>query len=83
VLVDGLHDRLVLAQVAQVLGEDVEVVAVGVERRDVPLGSLPTVVAVQKWVTWSSPSTRTSPRVIVVLPEPESPTMPSITGRGI
>ena len=33
-------------QVREVLGEDVEVVAVGVERRDVPLRPLPPVVAV-------------------------------------
>ena len=46
VLVDGLHDRLVCAQVAQVLLEHVEVVAVGVERCDVALCPLPAVVAV-------------------------------------
>ena len=46
VLVDGLHDRLLAAQVHEVLAEDVEVVALGVERRDVPLGPLPPVVAV-------------------------------------
>ncbi len=46
VLVDGLHDRLLAPQVVEVLGEDVEVVAVRVERRDVALGALPAVVAV-------------------------------------
>ena len=46
VLVDGLHDRLVRPQVAEVLAEDVEVVAVGMERRDVALGPLLAVVAV-------------------------------------
>ena len=46
VLVDGLHDRFLAAQVPEVLAEDVEVVALGVERRDVPLGPLPPVVAV-------------------------------------
>src|SRR5919204_6498972 len=35
------------------------------------------------WATASSPSTRTSPRVMVVLPAAESPTTPRITGRGI
>ena len=46
VLVDGLHDRLLAAQMHEVLAEDVEVVAVGVERRDVALGPLPPVVPV-------------------------------------
>ena len=46
VLVDGLHDRLFALQVPEVLLEDVQVVAVGVERRDVPLGALPPVVPV-------------------------------------
>ena len=35
------------------------------------------------WVTCSSPSSRTSPRVIVVLPAAESPTTPRMIGRGI
>src|SRR4051794_28982172 len=35
------------------------------------------------WVTASSPTTRTSPRVIVVLPDAESPTMPSSIGRAM
>src|SRR6516225_1290643 len=34
------------------------------------------------WATLSSPSTRTRPRVMVVLPAAESPTTPRITGRG-
>src|SRR2546423_8661192 len=34
------------------------------------------------WATFSSPSTRTRPRVMVVLPAAESPTTPRITGRG-
>src|SRR5438477_11801371 len=37
----------------------------------------------QIWATLSSPSTRTSPLVMVVLPAAESPTTPRITGRGI
>ncbi len=41
-----LHDRLALAQVAEVLREDVEVVAVRMQRRDVPLGPLLAVVPV-------------------------------------
>src|ERR1700739_525912 len=35
------------------------------------------------WATLSSPSTRTRPRVMVVLPAAESPTTPRITGRGM
>ena len=46
VAVDGLEDRLARAQVLEVLGHDVHVVAVGVQRRDVPLGALLAVVAV-------------------------------------
>ena len=44
--VDGLEDRLAVAQVAQVLRQDVEVVAVGMQRRDAELGALLAVVAV-------------------------------------
>src|SRR5918992_1280610 len=33
------------------------------------------------WVTWESPSTRVSPRVIVVFPAPESPATPTTTAR--
>ena len=44
--VDRLQDRLAVAQMAQVLRHDVEVVAVGMQRRDAELGSLPAVVAV-------------------------------------
>ena len=44
--VDGLQDRLAVAQMAQVLRHDVEVVAVRVQRRDAELGSLLAVVAV-------------------------------------
>ena len=46
VRVDRLHDRVAVPQVAEVLGEDVEVVAVRMERRDVALGPLLAVVAV-------------------------------------
>ena len=46
VAVDRLEDRLAPAQVRQVLGDDVDVVAVGVKRRDAQLGPLPAVVAV-------------------------------------
>src|SRR5690242_15904218 len=35
------------------------------------------------WVTCCSPSARTRPRVIVVFPAAESPTTPTMTGRGI
>ena len=44
--VDRLQDGLAVAQMAQVLRHDVEVVGVGVQRRDAELGSLPAVVAV-------------------------------------
>ena len=46
VAVDRLEDRLAAAQVHEVLGDDVEVVAVGVQRRDPELGALLAVVAV-------------------------------------
>ena len=44
--VDRLEERLARAHVAEVLGHDVHVVAVGVQRRDVPLRALLAVVAV-------------------------------------
>ena len=87
VLVDRLHDRLVCPQVLEVLREDVEVVAVGVERRDVALGPLLAVVAVvvvgAEVRDLVLAEDAHDPRVIVVLPEPESPTMPSMIGRGM
>ena len=46
VLVDGLEDRLAHAQALQVLGHDVEVVALRVQRRDAALGALAAVVLV-------------------------------------
>ena len=46
VLVDRLQDRLGAAHVREVLRHDVHVVALGIERRDVPLGPLAAVVAV-------------------------------------
>jgi hypothetical protein len=46
VVVDGLEDRLVTAQVAQVLTDDVHEVAVGIQRRDPELRPLLAVVAV-------------------------------------
>ena len=46
VAVDGLEDRLAPAQVREMLGDDVEVVAVGVQRGDLELGPLRAVVAV-------------------------------------
>ena len=45
-LVDRLQDRLGGAHVRDVLRHDVHVVALGIERRDVPLGALAPVVAV-------------------------------------
>ena len=41
-----LHDRVAVPQMAEMLGEDVQVVAVGMERCDVALGPLLAVVAV-------------------------------------
>jgi hypothetical protein len=46
VAVDGLEDRLAPAQVREMLGDDVDVVAVGVQRRDLELGPLRAVVTV-------------------------------------
>jgi len=46
VLVHGLEDRLVLAQMSEVLSDDVHVVAVGMQRRDVALFALLAVVLV-------------------------------------
>jgi hypothetical protein len=46
VTVDGLEDRLALAQEVQVLAGDVDVVAIGVERGDAVLGTLLSVKAV-------------------------------------
>ncbi len=69
------------------LGEDVEVVALGVERRDVALGALTSVVAVvvvgaevRDLILAEDANETPGDRR---LPGPESPTMPSITGRGI
>ena len=45
-LVGRLEDRLLAPEVAKVLGEDVEVVAVGVQRSDPALSTLLAVVAV-------------------------------------
>ena len=45
-LVNGLEDRLAVAQVRQVLGDDVEVIAVRMQRRDPVFGSLAAVIAV-------------------------------------
>ena len=44
--VDGLEDRAAGAHVREVLLHDVEVVALGVQRRDAALGALAAVVAV-------------------------------------
>src|SRR5205823_7147945 len=78
VAVDRFEDRVSLPQVDEVLRDDVDVVAVGVQRRYAQLGSslsvVPVVIIGQMWATLSSPSTRTRPRVMVVLPAAESPT---------
>jgi hypothetical protein len=46
VLVDGLEDRLTVAEMLHVLGDDVDVVAIRMQRGDVALGALLSVVAV-------------------------------------
>ena len=46
VAVDRLQERLARAHVREVLGHDVHVVALGMQRRDVALRALPAVVAV-------------------------------------
>ena len=70
------------------LGDDVEVVAVGMQRRDARArpaarGRSGGSRRCRCGRRCSSPSTRTSPRLIVVLPLAESPTTPRMTGRGI
>jgi hypothetical protein len=44
--IDGLEDRVAPAQVGQMLGDDVHVVALGVQGGDAELGALRSVVAV-------------------------------------
>ena len=44
--VDGLENRVTRAEMTEVLGDDVEVVAVRMQRCDPELGALPAVVAV-------------------------------------
>jgi len=71
--------------VRQVLREDVEVVAGGVERRDVPLRALPPVVAVVVVGADSRyplrPQDAGDTALSVVLPAPLSPTIAHATRR--
>ena len=82
-VVDRLQDRLAEPQQAQVLLDDVDVVAARVERGDADLGPLPARIAVV--VVRADrrdplgPSVSAMPAASVVLPAAESPTMPRIT----
>jgi hypothetical protein len=67
VAVDRLQDSLAFPQVLELLGGDVDVVAVTVERCDAQVRALLAVIAVvvvsADVRTWSSPRIRTRPRV--------------------